>query len=227
MTTIVVFYMGLAGSSTVIEACRKLGFAAGRAYNVLEPAQCGCQHVISLVRDPVARNVSTFFYDKARILAETGEGYSDVLLQEFLISWDGHDRPLTWFQECFQAETGIDVYAEKFNRKRGWSVYETGSEWIPGKRVLVIRTEDLQPELLAGMAALLEVQIIESVEGIERRGEDAVRYGEAVGGVYREFMRRAVMPEAYLERMYGSDYAKHFWYAKELAAFREFWSAPR
>lgn len=225
MTTVVVFYMGLAGSSTVIEACRKLGISAGRAYDALESAQRECPYVISLAREPVARNVSAFFYDRAGVLAQTGEAYSEVLLQEFLMSWDGHDRPLRWFQDCFQPETGIDVYAEKLNRKRGWSVYETINGWTPHQRMLLIRTEDLQAELLAGMAVLLEIGLV-SIK-VERRGGDEVRYGETVGGVYAEFMRRAVMPDAYLDRMYGNAYAKHFWYAKELAAFREFWSAPR
>ena len=78
--------------------------------------------------------------------------------------------------------------------------------------------------LLEAMGALLGEEL-PRVE-VEHRFSDAER-PHGVGILYRQFMREAVMSEAYLRRMYGSRYAKHFYYKKELDSFREFWSAPR
>jgi len=222
MNEIAVFQMGKCGSSTVIELARKLGIHASRAYHPMNPVQAQYPNVISMVREPVIRNVSAFFHEMAGTLAVTGEGYSQVLLDEFLMSWDKHDVPLTWFSELFQPETGINIYAEKFNRKRGWSIYESG-----GRRVLVIRAEALTGSLVAAFEALLEMDLgIKDGFEVEHRASDAER-PHGVGDLYKAFVQQAVMPEAYLDRMYGSRYAKHFYYAKELDAFRGFWSAPR
>jgi len=216
---IAVLQMGKCGSSTVIELARKMGIHASRAYHPMNAVQAQYQYVISMVREPVGRNVSAFFHDMARTLSATGEGYSQAIVDEFLMVWDGHDVPLAWHSEVFQPETGIDVYAKTFNRRRGWSIYEGG-----GRRILVIRTEDMDARLLEAMAALLE-QALPLTE-VEHRAQDLER-PHGVGDLYREFMEKAVMPGAYLDRVYGSKYAKHFYYAKEIGAFRKFWSAPR
>ncbi len=219
MSEIAVFQMGKCGSSTVIELARKMGIHASRAYHPMNAVQARYPYVISMVREPVGRNISAFFHDMARTLSKTGEGYSRALLDEFLTSWDKHDVPLEWFSETFQPETDIDVYARTFNRKRGWSVYESGD-----RRVLVIRTEDMTERLLEAMAALLEMALVRTE--VEHRAQDSER-PHGVGDLYRGFMEGAVMPEAYLDRVYGNRYAKHFYYKKELDTLRGFWSAPR
>jgi len=224
MNEIAVLQMGKCGSTTVIEFARRLGIHASRAYCPITGAQAEFRHVVSMVREPVARNISDFFYRKAGILATTQEEFSQALVDEFLMLWDGHDVPLEWFPGDFRAETGVDVYARRFDRKRGWDIYG-GS----GRRILVIRTENLTGGLGAAFEALLETDL--GLSGnpfaeVEHLAKDSER-PHGVGALFSEFMEKAVMPEAYLERMYGSEYARHFYYKKELDVLREFWSAAR
>ena len=44
--------------------------------------------------------------------------------------------------------------------------------------------------------------------------------------LYKAFRRELRLPDAYLDRVYGSRSAHHFYSPAELVAFRRKWSAP-
>ena len=44
--------------------------------------------------------------------------------------------------------------------------------------------------------------------------------------LYAAFRRELTLPEPYLDRVYGSRFARHFYTPDELAAFRRKWLAP-
>ena len=99
--------------------------------------------VVTLVRDPVARNVSSFFQIGERALGlDLGPDQPAVSVEEltrrFLEDFDGHDTPLTWFDDELAPVFGIDVFTRPFPYEQGFDIYEGDRA-----RVRLLRLEDL------------------------------------------------------------------------------------
>ena len=213
-----VFYMGKAGSSTVKHACETVGIDMPRCYSELPPADYN--QVISLVRDPIARNVSAFFAPSVNPLHRQLRAYARYdprLLYEFLEVFPKkeHDRPLIWFDEIFKPAAGIDVYATPFPKQKGYNIYE-GEQY----RALVIRTEDLDKKLAKALVEFLDLpdDVVIPVEHLGQR--EVVPTAE----LYIDFLAKVAMPDWYIEKMYGSKYASHFYSKAALERFAKRWA---
>jgi len=211
-----VFYMGKAGSSTVIHACRQIGLDTPRCYGGLPPADYS--QVISLVRDPIARNVSAFFAPSVNLLhgrLQAHAEYDPRLLREFLEVFpeEQHEWPLVWFDEIFKPATGVDIYATRFPKQKGYGIYE-GAQY----RALVIRTEDLSNKLAGALAEFLDLP-----DGAAITVEHEAR-GEYYTDLYMDFLAKVAIPESYIERMYESKYANHFYSKAALRRFAKRWA---
>jgi hypothetical protein len=214
----VCFYMGKAGSSTVIRACESVNIHCSRAYDRLEGPQADYRYVITLAREPVARNLSAFFEEHVDGWAEKGSWPPlERMAWHFLEGWGDHVRPLAWFNGALLWETGLDVYQCEWSPRKGWAVYDHGP-----RRVLVIRTDKLTKKLGAALRELYGLE--ENVyPAVEHRGRGAEKFGHGLGEVYSEWVAMVRLPQQYLDWMYGSDYAQHFWFKTELARLRKRW----
>ena len=204
-----VYTMHKVGSSTVMNALRSIGYVPGRGYpenlHDLNPLD-QWKKVITLVRDPIARNISYFF--------ETHHLPADKrwLAETFLEEAD-HQHPLRWFDEWLEPHFGIDVMKPVFSRKKGWQVY---NEYL-----LLIRTENIMDGLQDAFTELFQLPEGTSVS-VEHRAETALTrpYAKA----YQSFLDNVKIPEYLLEEIYGSKFMEHFYYKKEIAEFRKRWS---
>ena len=177
--------------------------------------------VITMVRDPVATNVSGLFHNhlwwpaalKAQC-AEEATGCLEALGSYFLESYP-HDVPETWFDTEVRALYGIDVFAQPFDPRRGYAVYRSDTA-----DVLLLRLESLNEAAPAAVRDFLGLSAFELVES--NTAED-----KSYAGLYKAFRRQLRLPAAYLDRVYGSRMARHFYSPDELAAFRRKWSAAQ
>lgn len=214
------FYLGKSGSSTVIGACESLGFHCSRAYDELHHTQKDYRYIISLAREPVARNLSAFFDESVVAWGEHGAPQTtEELTEAFLQRWPdrGHQRPLAWWRGNFEAELGLDVFAHRFPRRKGWAVHEAG-----GKRVLIIRMDMLTKKLGKALAELYALPG-DTWPVVQHRAKGEEKYAHGVGELYVMFLAEVCLPVWYLDRMYGSEYAEHFWFGAELKRFRKRW----
>lgn len=218
------FYMGKADSSVVVKACESLGIHCSRAYDELHPTQKHYAYIISLARDPVARNISAFFDATHRELRSMPTLPTvEELTTRFLDHWPygNHMRPLIWFQACFERELGLDVFSQPFSKRKGWAIY--GDE----RRVLVIRTDYLVKKLGKALSELYDLPedqwpVVTSAGVLGSCG--IKKYGHDIGEYYSTFLQEVRLPADYLQKMYDSDYAKHFFFKAELERFRQRWS---
>jgi hypothetical protein len=113
-----------------------------------------------------------------------------------------------------QAVFGIDVFASEFPKERGYAVYAAENASL-----LVIKLE-----MLDGCAA----DAMRDFLGIHNFVLNNANIGEEkeYKDIYKAFLRSIVLPEDYLNRMYESAFARHFYTDAELAQFRARWSAP-
>lgn len=172
--------------------------------------------IVTLVRDPVARNISAFFQTIHLSFSEfdqqviEGTLNVDRLIETFLNSYN-HDYPITWFDQEMKPVFGIDVYNSEFPKTIGYKIYKGDHA-----EVLLIRAEDMDKCSPAAFREFLN---------IEKFGMITVNVGsqKQYSQIYRQFIDRINLPESYFDRMYSSKYAKHFYSHTEIEHFRRTW----
>ena len=176
--------------------------------------------VITMVRDPVATNVSGLFHNHLwwpaeikALCAASAPGCLGALEDYFLNSYP-HDVPHTWFDMEVQRLYDVDVYAQPFDRERGYAIYR--SDFAD---VLLLKLEKLNEcaaEAFRVFMGLEEFQLVAS-----NTAED-----KSYADLYNAFRREVALPESYLDAQYATRFATHFYTAEERDAFRRKWLAP-
>ena len=184
--------------------------------------------VVTLARDPVIRNVSAFFQNldvepvgshhryriRSKYNFEVTLGIKDIdRLVELFIETLDHDTPLIWFDSQLKAVFGVDVFSSDFPTSTGYKIYEGGVV-----DVLVLRLEDLDRCARDAFQEFLGLE--EFTLKSANVGDEKPYYT-----IYREFLDSAVLPDSYLDRMYASKYARHFYSDEEIDTFRARWCA--
>jgi hypothetical protein len=165
--------------------------------------------IITLVRDPQARNISMFFHDLDAYLfaahtncLNTREAplptrcqNADVLVDIFNQEFD-HQYALNWFDEEFIPMTGIDVYCQAFNKEDGFTFLENDKT-----SVLCIRTDKL---------STCTEQIKQFTgENIELQYENKAE-GKWYESIYRHFKSAYEYEPDLLAKQKTSKFYKHF-----------------
>lgn len=183
---------------------------------LVDEATAPC-NLISLVRDPVARNLSTYFYALPEFIPDWQQRMQDdallaqYLQADFAVPRAFHTTPARWFDEQLKPIFNIDVYATPFPREQGYKIYSSEKA-----RLLVLRLEDLTQCASQAIGEFL------GLPHFNLRNDNA---GEALsaGSLYRRFKNELASP-AYVEQMYATKYARHFYTSEELAAFAAKWT---
>jgi hypothetical protein len=178
--------------------------------------------VITLVRDPIARNISSFFQDielrhpsfhfSQRVVQQSTSALVNDLTKLFLSEHD-HDEPIEWFERELEGALGIDVYDKPFNPESGFQTYSS-----PRADLLLFRVEGLADAWSRGLYTLLQRPAPPlPMTNVSAEKPYAV--------LYRLFKDRLTLPRSYLARMYNSAFARHFYSNLELEGFRKRWGS--
>ncbi|MEW6287168.1 MAG: putative capsular polysaccharide synthesis family protein [Chloroflexota bacterium] len=179
--------------------------------------------LISLVRDPVARNIASFFQAlslnqfvpdwKARY--QTGDLPVEELLEKFLsLGDDYHDYPATWFDAQLKPVFGIDVYEKPFPHEKGYEIYENERF-----ELLVIRMEDLNRCGVEAIGRFLDINGFEIMNSNTSEEKDYME-------LYKSF-KALPLPEKYVDQLYKSSFAQHFYSDSELSNFKKQWTKQK
>jgi hypothetical protein len=169
--------------------------------------------VITLVREPVAHNISMFFQLRSHYIEDPAtraawdiDEHIAIFLERYI-----HSRPLTWFDSEFRPMLGVDVYCQPFSYDRGYARISRGPV-----DVLVLRCElddDAKARAIGDFLGLEHFEIVRS----------NVTEQKSYGRQYAEFKRRISVPGALLEKLYESKYARHFYSTEKRAELRARW----
>jgi hypothetical protein len=186
--------------------------------------------VVTLVRDPVRRNVSSFFQNlelmfdfwpadelKSRSAGDVAARLVELFVDSYIagkspVEYDDGD-PLTWFDEELKPVFGVDVFATPFPVSQGYEIYGG-----PSSRVLLLRLEDLDRVANAAFKDFLGA----GLSRVVRRNDAS---DKVYADLYRRFRQLLKLPSQYLDRMYSSRYSRHFYTAEELASLRCCWQS--
>jgi hypothetical protein len=189
--------------------------------------------VITLVRDPVARNISHFFQWPNMIMEPANgglhlrspvfnydrrfkeDGVEKELAQLFMTHFKLHDRPLMWFDKELKPNFQIDVYGSRFPQKKGYQIFRKGNT-----EVMVVKLEKLN---------LVAKHAFKAFLGIESFELNAANIGQEkkTSALYRRYLEAIKLPKEYLDGMYNSKYCRHFYGKEEIEKFWERWSRSR
>ena len=169
--------------------------------------------VITLVREPVAANVSLFFQVFSKYAGTNCRpaDYNVDELTRIFVDRYMHSRPLTWFDTELKRMLGIDVYEHPFPTDKGYTTISSGNTDL-----LVLRCEldDVSKAgVIAEFVGLDEFEIVRSNIAADKPYADR----------YAEFRERACLPEALIDEMYMSKYSRHFYTDRELEKYRACW----
>lgn len=177
--------------------------------------------VVTLIRDPVARNMSSFFQGFPIYFSEIAAqfrkenlGYEAKvakLIDLFLNEFQEHDTPLNWFDVHFKPAFEIDVFAQPFPHDQGFMRYQSDN-----CDAILLRLEDLRRVGNSALSVFLGGTAFEL--------KDAnVASEKTYADAYDQFKNDIRLPAAYLDRMYDSKFSRHFYTADEIARFRRRW----
>ena len=187
--------------------------------------------LISLVREPIARNVSTFFENLDVTEKVPGKRYvvrSDYYGIDIVVDIDNldeliglfferlvHERPLRYFDDEIEAVFGIDIFEYQFPRDAGYRIYRTDNADL-----LLIRLEDLDRCAAKAFSEFLGIDGFSLVQ-------TNVASDKVYAPLYTAFKNGIRFPDDYIARMYDSRYARYFYSDAEIGVFRGKWSKGR
>ncbi len=174
--------------------------------------------IVSLVRDPVARTISAFFRHLPLLHPELGHGFRDdpanvaELIGLFRGADHGEDEfALTWFDREVGLVFGVDVFDRPYPKNGLGSVHSCAAG-----ELLVLRTEDLEHSGSQALGRFLGTRPI-GLQHLNRATD--LSYGRT----YTRFLSELRLPREFLDRMYDSRLARHFYSKDEIATFRGRW----
>ena len=227
---ILIYSMGKVASSSVDRTLKKCGYNTKHFhyyegdYNSEESSVYSQMNLVSLknhdvkivtlTRDPIARNISAFFQNIDKFCSiEEGMPDLSTLLDVFHSKYN-HKIPLEWFDKEFKKNTGIDVYEYKFDKVKGYLVIEGQYP-----RVLIIKSEISDDYKLKGLQDFLCDFVVPQFILQSNRSENK-NYAE----VYKLFLQNVCFDENVVDDIYSSKYAKHFYTDEELNRFKSRWT---
>lgn len=203
-------------------------------------------YLLSLVRDPIGRNVSAFFQNLhlvwvhqlplaareicARILRkkagdiagedeirEVAKALAALFHQQYFQQF--LDR---WFEDEMRGVFGIDVFSEPFSSERGYQIYQKDRV-----RLLLLRIEDFangfEPGLRDWLAGSPWEHALDAKEDLElKRANEAGNKRYAL--LYRQFMEELTFEPDVVKREYSSRTARHFYSDAERDRFAARWT---
>ena len=167
------------------------------------------KYLISLVRDPVAREISNVFQNMhfhKDLKTDTGGVNIEKTvnhLYEYFANYDEKtDYVCTWFDKEILDSFNIDVYASPFDQSRAYSII--GNDQA---KLLLLRMENLSEVFSEAMQEFmgLSVQLVRSNESSSKE------YYEA----YKTVSKRIILPKETCEKIYSTRFFRHF-YSDEL-----------
>ena len=183
--------------------------------------------IITLVRDPIARNVSEFFYSvdtsKANpYLPDFYEKYGspslslsdlmDKYLTYFCEGSEDYLLPLEWYDHEFGVALGFDIYSTVFPKDQGYQIIR-----LNNFDILVLKLEQLSGCYLEAFKQFLG---LENFDLIIANTSTQKKYFP----IYREFITNINLPTSYVQDLYTSKYVKHFYSDQEIQALQRKWS---
>lgn len=168
--------------------------------------------IITLVRDPFARNISAYFETSPKIPKRANPSVTAAsLIDDFLENFN-HNECEDWFTKEFRDALGIDIFSHPFDPETGWSKIESDN-----LEILTLKTtlnDELKRDLVENFIGIENLQLAR----VNETGD------KTINALYKEFKSSIHFPEAIFQQVMESDFTQHFFTKSEHESIRQKWS---
>lgn len=177
--------------------------------------------VVTLVRDPIARNMSLLFQLGSRLIPDFRARCDShsldpvAVFEEFEADFPSQILCMRWFDQELRHVFGVDPLDVPFDRRAGYQVYPG-----PVADVLLMRTDRLDEVGAQALGRFLELPKV-------RWKRTNVRALKANGPRYVDFLHRVKLPSSYVDRYYDSAEVRHFFAQDEIERMRSRWCGAK
>jgi len=171
--------------------------------------------IITLVRDPIAREISMFFQKKDKNFPDGIDTKTiiEILQNQFKSFDESKDLACNWFDEEIKANFNIDVYKFEFDKQKGYQIIRTENA-----EVLTIRLENLNQCFQTALSEfLISDRPIEMISENTSKEKDYKKQ-------YREVINKITIPEEICRTIYSSRHMKHFYSEDKIEEFILKWT---
>ncbi|HMB99842.1 MAG TPA: putative capsular polysaccharide synthesis family protein [Flavobacteriaceae bacterium] len=167
-------------------------------------------YILSMVRNPIDRNISAFFQNKEHFTKK--HNYSDVdkLTNLFYNLYD-HNTPLLWFDREFKHCLNIDIYSSPFHKEKKYKIIKEENF-----NVLLIRVDledKLKEEIISDFLRIKNFKLKNKNVGSEK----------SYNREYKAFKKTIKLDENYINRMLNSKFTNYFYSEVEINQIKKKW----
>jgi hypothetical protein len=177
--------------------------------------------IITLMRDPIARNISMFFMASSQpsmvsedyLSRAQAEHDVDGLIQKFVHQF-GHKKYASWFDLHLNEPFGIDIFNSEFPKSKGYQILK----FPHNIEVLVLKLEQYNDWHKQAFKEFLGIEDFPS-----KKANRATE--RSYSDIYAQFLQQAKFPAEFLRAVYDSKVMRHFYSEAEVAGFMQRWTA--
>ncbi|WP_418509493.1 putative capsular polysaccharide synthesis family protein [Corallibacter sp.] len=181
--------------------------AANKVFSYIDQSPNNVTHIITLVREPVSRELSNFMQNPNDFVDNDILSYTTKDLKKAYLNKLDYDYTLQWFDTEFKSYTGFDVYAQPFDKEKGYSIYEHNAT-----KILVMKLETLDACFEEAMKTFLGTNIKLNV--VANQSEN-----KSISSIYKALKEEIKFPENDLKALYANTYVTHFYTESEITSF--------
>lgn len=178
--------------------------------------------LITSVRDPISRSISSFFQNITKILPcfQRRLESRKVSVQELInLYWEHPEakerryRHIHWFDRELSSVLGIDVFSIDFPKAQG---YFLKKDFVENIDLLILKLEKFSQCLTTSLKDFLDLSTLniasENISNLKKYHE-----------LYREFKNEIRFSPEYLDQIYNSQFVQHFYTDEEIEQFKIRW----
>lgn len=182
-----------------------------RALKVLNSSRSRKVKIITLLRDPVARDLSALLQNYNLIF-----GIEDVvkLSKQACLQWlkkQDHTYPNRWFESEFSAFWGINIFDLPFERHKQYEIYS-----LEEIDLLVFKMEHLNEVFEEGIKEFLNINVAQKRENLSSQKKGS--------RLYQELRSEYVISGSQIDKIFKNDFMAHFYSDSEIDSFIKRWS---
>lgn len=172
--------------------------------------------IITLVREPIARNISAFFQNIDTYFPNFFQSYAkgeitiEQIIEKFFADYP-HNRPLQWFDTEIREVFNIDIFSTPFPISAGYQILNHENISL-----LLIRLEDLNRCFQVSLQEFMDIKSI-------KLEQENIAVNKNYYEIYSKFKNQIKLPKSYIENMYCSKYVRHFYAEDEIKLFEQKW----
>tara|TARA_R110002012_G_scaffold48720_4_gene126575 strand:+ start:3808 stop:4731 length:924 start_codon:yes stop_codon:yes gene_type:complete len=183
-------------------------------------------HIITVIREPIGRNISLFFQwlefeesENTYFFKSRNEKYpfqittpKDDLTELYKVFLNTFTRQShnEWLQEELNAVFQLNLLEIPFDKRDNFAIYEDDD-----KRLLTLKLEKINETFKKGILNFLQEDIT-----LLRMNEASAK---DINVVYKKFKAGLRLPKQYVDELYNSAYIKHFYTLDEIEEFQLKW----